>query len=265
MKIKDYTVFEHVRKNRGGGGLMTVVHNTMNPVSIGDETDDEVTVVEAELGKEKVRLMNGYGPQEDDLEEIRLSFFNRLDLEVKCAKLAGTLICIELDANSKLGPSIIPNDPKPQSRNGKLLEEFVNENELIIVNASNLCEGVLTRFRKTVNQVEESVIDFFIVCPRFFKLIMKMKIDEERKFALTKYSTKVGNKKITESDHNLLILQVNVSWDSKEKTNSREIVFNFKNKENFKKYKEATDNNHEIRDCFENDNESVFCTIVLTE
>ena len=139
----------------------------------------------------------------------------------------------------------------------KLLEEFVNENELIIVNASNLCEGVLTRFRKTVNQVEESVIDFFIVCPRFFKLIMKMKIDEERKFALTKYSTKVGNKKITESDHNLLILQVNVSWDSKEKTNSREIVFNFKNKENFKKYEEATDNNHEIRDCFENDIESV--------
>ena len=117
LKIKDYTVFEHVRKNRGGGGLMTVVHNTMNPVSIGDETDDEVTVVEAEIGKEKIRLMNGYGPQEDDLEDIRLSFFNRLDLEVKCAKLAGTLICIELDANSKLGPSIIPNDPKPQSRN----------------------------------------------------------------------------------------------------------------------------------------------------
>ena len=60
IKLKDYTVFEHVRKNCGGGGLMTVVHNNLNPVSIGNETEEEVIVVEAELGKEKVRLGVAY-------------------------------------------------------------------------------------------------------------------------------------------------------------------------------------------------------------
>ena len=46
---------------------------------------------------------------------------NRIDLEVKSAMLAGALICIEMDANSKLGPRIIKSDPKEQSKNGKLL------------------------------------------------------------------------------------------------------------------------------------------------
>ena len=75
LKVKDYTCFEYIRKNRGGGGLMTVVHNKMNPVSIGNETEDEVIVVEAEIGKDKIRLINGYGPQEDDEEEVRKILF----------------------------------------------------------------------------------------------------------------------------------------------------------------------------------------------
>ena len=257
LKVKDYTVFEYVRKNRGGGGLMTVVHNNLNPVSIGNETDDEVIVVEAELGENKVRFVNGYGPQEDDEEEKRICFFQRLDLEVKSAQLAGTLVCIEMDANSKLGPAIIPNDPKPQSKNGKLLENVVKENGLIIVNATNLCEGVLTRYRKTIKSVEESVLDFFIVCPKFFKLIKKMKIDEERKFSLTKYSSKTGIKKVTESDHNLLILEVGLCWDTRENQKPRETIFNFKNKDNFRKYVEATEDNLALRECFGNENESV--------
>ena len=61
-----------------------------------------------------------YGPQEDEVEKSK-SFFTKLDEEVKSVQSAGALVCIELDANSKLGPSIIPGDPKAQSKNGKLL------------------------------------------------------------------------------------------------------------------------------------------------
>ena len=31
------------------------------------------------------------------------NLFSRIDIEVKSAKLAGTLICLEMDANAKLG------------------------------------------------------------------------------------------------------------------------------------------------------------------
>ena len=60
---------------------------------------------------------------------------------------------MELDANSKLGAKIIPGDPKEQSKNGELLEKVITENDLIVVNATDICSGVITRFRKTINGV----------------------------------------------------------------------------------------------------------------
>ena len=140
VKIKDYVIFEKIRKNNGGGGLLTGVHKNLEPISVGDETEDEVIVVEAKLANKKVRLINAYGPQEDSNEEIRKSFFLKLDEEIKRAKVAGTLICLELDANSKLGLDLVPGDPHPQSRNGKFLENFLYENDLIVVNSLDLCD-----------------------------------------------------------------------------------------------------------------------------
>ena len=86
-------------------------------------------VVQTTVLNKKVRFINGYGHKEDETEKSK-SFFSKLDEEIKSAKLAGDLICIELDANSKLGPSVVPVDPKPQSKNGKMLLNVVDENGL---------------------------------------------------------------------------------------------------------------------------------------
>jgi hypothetical protein len=69
--------------------------------------------------------------------------------------IAGAAVCIELDANSKLGPEIIPGDPEPKSKNGKLLEKVVKDNDLIVVNGTQLCKGLITRFRKTITNTEK--------------------------------------------------------------------------------------------------------------
>ena len=82
-----------------------------------------------------------------------------------------------MDSNAKLGPKIIPNDPKEQSENGKLLEKVIAENDLVVVNGTELCNGVITRHRKTMNSLEESAIDHFIVCKDFFKHVINMIID----------------------------------------------------------------------------------------
>ena len=113
---------------------------------------------------------------------------NRIDFDVKRAKLAGAFVCIEMDANSKLGPKIVKGDPNEQSRNGKLLQEVIEENNLVVVNGSDSCDGIITRQRDTVGRSEKSVIDFFIVCQNFFQLIKKMKVDEQKKYSLCSYS-----------------------------------------------------------------------------
>ena len=91
--------------------------------------------------------------------------------------MAGALVCMQLDANSKLGKTIIPGDPAvEQSKNGELLMKVIEENDLIVVNATDVCKGVITRYRKTVNGEEKSSIDFFIVCRGFMQLVMEMEV-----------------------------------------------------------------------------------------
>ena len=106
-----------------------------------------------------------------------------------------------MDANGKLGSKFISKDPHPQSNNGNFLERIIEENDLIVVNGSSLCEGLITRKRITVLRKEESILDFFIVCRDMFKRIIEMKIDEDWKHILTKYSTTKGRKSTKESDH----------------------------------------------------------------
>ena len=93
-------------------------------------------MVEADTGGLRTRFINAYGPQESEDEEKKLFFFSKLDTEVKSAKTAGKLICLELDANSKLGKALNPNDPHDQSKNGELLAEVIEENDLMLTLAT---------------------------------------------------------------------------------------------------------------------------------
>ena len=85
-----------------------------------------------------------------------------LDDEIEKAKINKKSIIIALDANSKLGNSIIPSDPHSQSPNGKLLSEILLKHNLIVANSLPLCKGLITRQRVTINGIEKSVIDFVI-------------------------------------------------------------------------------------------------------
>ena len=60
--------------------------------------------------------MTGYGPQECWDSNI-FSFFFAIDKEISAFKLLGNSVIISMDANSKLGPEIIPGDPYRQSPN----------------------------------------------------------------------------------------------------------------------------------------------------
>ena len=255
LKHPDYSFFEYIRTNGGGGGLITAVHNSLHPVSVGNEDETEVLVVEAKVDDSKIRLINGYGPQETDEEESK-AFMNRIDLEVKRAKLAGAFVCIEMDANSKLGPDIVSGDPNDQSRNGKLLMNVVEENNLVVVNASDICEGVITRQRDTIDRSEKSTIDFFIVCQNFFKHIKRLKVDEEKKYSLCSYSKKKGDIHIKNSDHNLLYIEVEKKWTTVI-GNKREEIFNFNDDDGLKKFIADTSTNEALKNCFDDDQEDI--------
>ena len=125
---------------------------------------------------------------------------------------------------------------------------------MVIGNATELCDGTITRKRKTVDRIEVSVLDYFVMCQELFQLLNSMKIDEERTYILSKYSKLRGQTIVTQSDHNVLYCKFNQKWISKlGKENARYEIFNFKNSEGIKVFHELTSSNT-LSKCFKNKN-----------
>ena len=131
------------------------------------------------------------------------------------AELSGKSLIIELDANSKLGPEIVPGDKHKQSENGRILAGIVERHGLLVGNSLEQCKGLITRRRVTKNCVEESTIDFVLLSEDLSEDLNEIIVDDERQHVLTKLvKTKNGIYKV-ESDHNPIKLSLNLKSNRK--------------------------------------------------
>ena len=240
LKVNDFEIFESIRTT-GGGSVLTGVHNSLNPIMVSDgcKDDIEILVVEGDIGEKKCRFINGYGSQECADVDKRIKFFSHLEEEIIKAKLQGALICIELDANAKLGPDVVENDPHAISPNGELLLGLLKRNNLIVCNGSAFCTGVLTRTRVTVNGTEKSIIDFLIVCEELFSYAIEIIVDEEKKYSVESIVKSGSRAKVTKTDHNMLIGRFNLKVIQKSSERRKE-MFKYNDVEGMRKFKELT-------------------------
>ena len=103
---------------------------------------------------------------------------------------------------------LLPKDVNDQNRNGRLFETFLNENKLTCVNGLPLTQGVITRKRKYLSEMKESIIDFYVVCERVLPYISSMKIDNGKTHTLTNFHNIDSNGSAVSSDHNPLTMEV---------------------------------------------------------
>ena len=156
-----------------------------------------------------------------------------------------------MDGNLWAGPDLIPGDPNIQNNNGKHFERFLARNsQLSVANALDQCEGVITRYRKTINGEEKSVLDFFVFCDKVKAYISKMVIDEEKKHSLTNFYPAQQRKKVKASDHNPLIADLYLKTCVRRA--ERVELFNFKNKECQDVFYELTNTTETFTGCFKN-------------
>ena len=66
LKIPGYEVFENLRVDKKDVGLLTAILSDLNPAIIDSDIDVELLIVQINIGNLKIRVFNGYGPQEDD-------------------------------------------------------------------------------------------------------------------------------------------------------------------------------------------------------
>ena len=245
FKIPNYQVFQNNR-NSSGGGLLTAVDSNLNPLIITSESSlAEILTVQLEVNDKKIRLLNAYGPQNDDLIQKRLEFWTELDQEIVSAVSDGCLILIQMDANAKVGRHIITADPnKNPDDNGLELLALIERHNLVMLNADERCIGAITRFRQTKDRKEQSILDYILVCRNLFTNFTSMWIDEERYCPLTNYSSRTETK--VASDHNLLSAEFNIKYKKKLYRPQRREIFNFKDKECVENFFIETNNNEDF-------------------
>ena len=249
-KLKGFVIFEKLRENNEGGGLMSIIHENLNPILIFDD-HSEFLVVDINGNFGSIRTINCYGPQENLSLEIRTAFFVELETRIISAKTNKKYICIQFDANSKLGNDIIKNDPHVMSANGKIMSDLLSRQKLIVVNATNKCFGIITRFKKTARRTEESVLDYFVVCEELFQKITKMVIDEERQYVLSRFYKYKHKTSTVESDHNLMVLYLSFKWNQKQIVQRKEI-YNLRNYQCQEVFQENTSNNPKLLEVLKN-------------
>ena len=156
-----------------------------------------------------------------------------------------------MDANSKLGKDITPNDSKDQSPNGAVLEGILHRHALIVVNSLNeKVKGLITRRRITVDGIEESIIDFVIISSDSVEDVEELIIDEEKEHALSKIVRGKPTTKVIQSDHNVMLTRFKLKWCPINKPPIT--VFNLKNKQCQQAFKRETSNTNKLSKVFDN-------------
>ena len=121
VEIENFVVFQAKRTKSGGCSLLGI-HKGLEPMLVSlHENEFEFIVAEIKASNKEIRLMTGYGPQEDWNEDEKMPFFIAMDQEIEAAEKEGKSILISMDVNSKLGPTWIPDDPHEMSENGEVL------------------------------------------------------------------------------------------------------------------------------------------------
>ena len=114
----------------------------------------------------------------------------------------------------------------------------------------DLCEGTETRIRETVNNVEKSTIDFYLVNSTIKPFITKMTIDTEIEFCLSNFAQIKANRKVIQSDHCPMKLEINIQYSNIKP--QRIEHFNLRNTKCQESFKKETEETNLFDNCFNN-------------
>ena len=246
---------ETLTLSKNNGGTAIGIYKSLNPILIQEYNGEfELLVVKVKVNKMEIRVISGYGPQENLPDNQRAAFYIALDVEIERACLAGKEIIISMDANAKLRKGWIPNDKHSICKNGKFLENILKKHKLVVGNGHKKCKGVITRKRVTTRSTEESTIDLIILSQRLATNVENILVDEQQKHSLTRITKTKAEVVVKKSDHNVIITELNIPWNPNIKRERIQIL-NFKDKKCQKLFTKVTSENTYLSSAFDSDND----------
>ena len=98
------------------------------------------------MGNIPIRIIVGYGVQENAPKEKKDKFWEFIETEVAHAEVEGQGVIIQMDGNLHAGKDLIKDDPNQQNTNGKLFINFLKRNSTLKVD--NVPKQVSRRVRR---------------------------------------------------------------------------------------------------------------------
>ncbi len=146
---------------QGKGGLLIAVQKSYfsSVMEVTTSVDKNILSVRVSLTENRnLRIILGYGPQENQPVEDREAFITELTIEVQKSIDSGDCPMIIGDLNAKIekdGEVVVAESP-----NGKLVKEFSDQYGLSVMNFDKRCKGKWTHVIRTTG--EKSVLDYVI-------------------------------------------------------------------------------------------------------
>ena len=250
-KLEGYVIYEHLRteKTAGGGVLMAVIQE-LSPALVRDGGDSvEAVTVDINVKKNANCLHICLWTTGKRIIGKKKKFWDYLDEDARRAENEGKGFILQGDLNAWLGKTHIQKDHRQQNENGKLMSDFLERNQLTVVNSLDLCKGTFTRIQKRKGILEKSILDFFVVCKRILPNITSMHIDENKQYILTNYSQVRKGRRAVDSDHVPIEISIDLKVIPTKPT--RQVLFNFKNEQGRKLFQEITTHTNQFTKCFE--------------
>ena len=179
FKLKGYRIYRNNRNEDGGGIIVAVKqfleHETSEVAKVQDI--EETLWLKIENKKLNLRLGVIYGPQESEKKEDIESTYDRMQEQINAAKINNENIVIVGDFNAKINIKTNEHEQK-ESKAGKILEQFVKRNNLLIVNRSKKSKGLWTRVDPSTQG--KSVLDYTLIDKHNEERINSFEADEGR-------------------------------------------------------------------------------------
>ena len=159
--------------------------------------------IKLQILNNNIRLYTAHFKQEStsSRDEIANQFYE-LEEQFKSANLCNEGMLVIFDSNVHVGDEI-KNCMDKKDWGGKLAIEMIKNENLILLNKTDLCKGIVTRIDP--RNGKESTIDLAIICNRIMaQKVSCMVIDEEELLKPTNYTSN----KLKKTDHNTILIKL---------------------------------------------------------
>ena len=237
-ELKGYNVIESNVKHGKEGILVGVREGTFEAVrEVTESPLKNIMTVQIVYPTVKIRLIVAHAPQESCNGEKRVEFFEELAVQIERSTTSGDVTLILGDFNARIFAENDKVFPNPESPNGKLFSQVINEYSLKVGNFHPNALGKWTRIQSSnKGEAHKSQIDYVLADDNIYQSINSLMIDEEKIYCPFRVTTVKGKKKITYSDHCVITIDLSLETGKVKRKENRGTCWHF-NEEGYEKYR----------------------------